>query len=264
MFKKYRTGELLNYLGVSRDTLRFYEEKGLLNPKKNDENNYRGYDIFDIYTIMIIDFYKKRGMAIQQIQTLLKESDIPHLQDLLESKKNELEKIIYNQQCMVKRIEETQKFSKDLCTNLNIFTIRPLPLYKVNGEVSDFIAVEEYENVLDIITSTNDDMLSQIMRYISFNENGVTGTKMLIVDTAEVKKENDVYLQYPKCLYTIVEEKQPQNEQIDIMEKMHKASYQYANTHGLKLTGEAFAMIRLITYKANKIQAYMEIYIPFE
>ncbi|WP_160317717.1 MerR family transcriptional regulator [Pseudobacteroides cellulosolvens] len=46
MFKKYRTGELLKYLGVLRDTLRFYEEKGLLNPEKNDENNYRSYSVF--------------------------------------------------------------------------------------------------------------------------------------------------------------------------------------------------------------------------
>lgn len=264
MFKKYRTGELLSYLGVPRDTLRFYEEKGLLNPKKNDENNYRSYDIFDVYTIMIIDFYKKRGMTIHQIQDLLKESEISDLQNLLKDKNNELEKLIYNQQCMVKRIEETLKFCKDLNNNLDVFTIKSLPLYRINGEVSDFIAVEEYENVLDVIKSINDDMLSQIMRYISFNENGVTGTKMYIVNTTEAKNENDVYLQYPKCLYTIVEEIQPQNQQIDIMERMHKASFEYANTHGLKLVGEAFAMIRLITYQANKIQAYMEIFIPFE
>lgn len=255
---------MLNYLGMSRDTLRFYEEKGLLNPKKNDENNYRNYDIFDVYTIMIIDFYKKRGMKINQIKALLKESDISELQNLLKDKKNELESMIYNQQCMLKRIEETQEFSKGIKDNLNIFTVKPLPLYIVNGEVSDFIAVEEYENVLDVINSTNSDMLSQIMRYISFNENGVISTKMFIVETTKEKKEHNYYLQYPKCLYTIVEEVQPQNEQINIMDRMHKVSYEYANTHGLKLIGEAFAIIRLVTCKTNKIHSYMEIFIPFE
>lgn len=264
MFKKYRTGELLNYLGVPRDTLRFYEEKGLLSPKKNNENNYRSYDIFDVYKIMIIDFYKKRGMTMHQIQGLLKSCDVQDMQCLLENKKNELEKMIYDGQCMAKRIEETQKFSRDLSSNLNVFTIRPLPLYRINGEVSDFLAVEEYENVINVMNSNNDDMLSQIMRYISFNKNGITGTKMLIVDASEVKNENDNCLQYPKCLYTVVEEIQPQNEQVDLMERMHRVSYEYANTHGLRLLGEAFAMIRLITYKANETEAYMEIFIPFE
>ena len=103
MLKKYRTGELLNYLGVSRDTLRFYEEKGLLSPKKNDDNNYRNYDMLDVYKIMSIDFYKKRGMSIHQIQDLQKKSTVQDIQSLLEKKKKELEKMIYDWQCMVQR-----------------------------------------------------------------------------------------------------------------------------------------------------------------
>lgn len=264
MFKKYRTGELINYFGVPRDTLRFYEEKGLLKPKKNNDNNYRGYDILDIYNLMVIDFYKKRGMTIHQIQDLLKKSDVQDMQSLLVSKRNELEKMIYDAQCMLKRIEETQEFSKDLDSNLNRFTVKSLPLYRINGEVSDFIAVEEYENVKDIMNSNNDDMLSQIMRYISFDKNSVIGTKMLIVESAEVQRENGFYLQHPKCLYTVEEEIQPQNEQEDLIKRMHRLSSEYANKHGLRLLGEAFAKIRLITYKDNKIKAYIEIFIPFE
>ncbi|WP_312369553.1 MerR family transcriptional regulator [Lachnoclostridium sp.] len=264
MLKKYRTGELLSYLGVTRDTLRFYEEKGLLSPKKNSENNYRSYDIFDIYNIMIIDFYKKRGMSIHQIQDLLKKSDVQDIEYLLENKKKELEKVIYDGQCMMKRIEQAQLFNRDLSSSLNEFTIKPLPLYRVNGEVSDFIAVEEYENVIDIMNSNNNDMLSQIIRYITFNKNSVTGTKMLIVDATKVKNENDIFLEYPKCLYTVTEEIQQQNEQEDLMERMHRLSSEYANTHGLRLLGEAFAMIRLITYKENKAKSYIEIFIPFE
>lgn len=114
MLKKYRTRDLLNYFGVPRDTLRFYEEKGLLNPKKNSENNYRNYDIYDIYNLMIIDFYKKRGMTIHQIQNLSNISDAQDMESLLRNKKNELEKLIFDTQCMLKRIEETQEFSRNL------------------------------------------------------------------------------------------------------------------------------------------------------
>ncbi len=67
MLKRYHTSDLIKFFGVPRDTLRFYEEKGLLNPVKNSENNYRNYDMFDIYNLMIVDFHKKRGMTINQI-----------------------------------------------------------------------------------------------------------------------------------------------------------------------------------------------------
>ncbi|WP_207642390.1 hypothetical protein [Pseudobacteroides cellulosolvens] len=182
----------------------------------------------------------------------------------MESKKNELEKMIYDGLCMLKRIEETQRFSMDLSSNFNTFSIKALPLYRVDGEVSDFATVEEYENVIDIIYSNNADMLSQIMRYISFDINGINGTKMIIVDAVDEKEDNGVFLQYPKCFYTVREEVQPPKERSDLMAIMHKLSYEYANEKGLRLLGEAFAIIRLITYKANETKSYMEIFIPFE
>lgn len=265
MYKKYRTGELLEYLGITRDTLRFYEERGLLNPQKCNDNNYRNYDIMDVYNIMIIDFYKKRGMSINQIQDLIKDSNFSDVKSQLQNKKNELEKMIFDMQCMAKRIEDTQIFMDEMMSNLGVFTVKPLPLYRVRGELSDFIAVEEYKNVLDVLNSNNDDMLSQILRYISFDENGVKSTKMLIVDTAGPLNEKEAdLLRYPRCLYTVSEELQPNYRQEDLMTKMHRESAEQARSLGLRLTGEAFAMIRFITYHSKEIRAYIEVFIPFD
>lgn len=43
----YTIGQVVEFLGVSRDTLKFYEKKELLNPK-NSENGYRKYNHLDI------------------------------------------------------------------------------------------------------------------------------------------------------------------------------------------------------------------------
>ena len=45
--KKYSIGEVSLRLGLSRDTLRFYEKKGIIQPKK-EENGYRSYTYDDI------------------------------------------------------------------------------------------------------------------------------------------------------------------------------------------------------------------------
>lgn len=264
MYKKYRTGELLEYLGITRDTLRFYEEKGLIKPQKCSDNNYRNYDIMDIYNIMILDFYKKRGMSINQLQDIIKDSNIDDIKYKLQNKKSELEKMIIDLSSMEKRIEGTQIFLDEMISNLDVFTIKPLPLYRIKGELSDFIAVEEYKNVLDVFNSNNDDMLSQILRYISFDEKGVRSTKMLIVDHAEQCNENVAeLLQHPKCLYTVAVESQPNNQREDLMMRMHKASAEQAQLLGLRLTGEAFAMIRFITYHSKETRTYIEIFVPF-
>ncbi|HDR8036747.1 TPA: MerR family transcriptional regulator, partial [Bacillus cereus] len=39
----YTIGQVAKFLGVSRDTLKFYEEKNLVKPKQDIENGYRKY-----------------------------------------------------------------------------------------------------------------------------------------------------------------------------------------------------------------------------
>lgn len=262
MFKKYSTGDLLTYFGITRDTLRYYEEKGLVKPAKNWENNYRGYSIFDIYQLMMIDSYKKRGMTIHQIQKQLKDSSTEDLVNQLQIKKDELEKMIVDAQCMLKRIEGTQGFVKELEHNLNVFSVKSLPRYKVQGEVSDFIAVEEYESVKDVISANHEDLFSQLLRYVSFDDRNVLSTKLLIVSESDDKNSVGEYLDYPKCLYTVVT--QSFDNEVDLDKEMYQLSKAYAEAHHLKLKGEAFATIRLVICEKSTVKTYIEVFIPFE
>ena len=42
MEQQYKIGDVSQKLGISRDTLRFYEKKGVIHPEKQ-ENGYRYY-----------------------------------------------------------------------------------------------------------------------------------------------------------------------------------------------------------------------------
>ena len=82
----YNIGEVSKYLGISRDTLKFYESKGLINPKKNSGNGYREYDHFDIYDITTINFYREIDIEIKRIQEIKKNMSIEDLEFLLQEK----------------------------------------------------------------------------------------------------------------------------------------------------------------------------------
>ena len=43
MKNRFLIGEVSEYLGVSRDTLRYYEKDGLIGPVKRTDNGYRNY-----------------------------------------------------------------------------------------------------------------------------------------------------------------------------------------------------------------------------
>ncbi|MBJ8007907.1 MerR family DNA-binding transcriptional regulator [Bacillus cereus] len=61
----YTIGQVAKFLSVSRDTLKFYEEKDLVKPKQNIENGYRKYNHFNIYDITTVNFYREMDIEIK-------------------------------------------------------------------------------------------------------------------------------------------------------------------------------------------------------
>ena len=65
---------MFRHLGFTRETLRYYEEIGLLSPKRSQGSQYREFDLYDMSRLMSIDFYKKRGFSPVEMKGLLKET----------------------------------------------------------------------------------------------------------------------------------------------------------------------------------------------
>ena len=59
----YQIHELAKLFGLHPDTLRYYEEKGLLHPERR-ENGYRVYRIRDICTLNIVRAQRELGVPV--------------------------------------------------------------------------------------------------------------------------------------------------------------------------------------------------------
>jgi DNA-binding transcriptional MerR regulator len=66
-------GELVKRSGLSKDTIRFYEKKGLiaLNKKQRRENNYKEYPDQVLDRLMLIIKIKEMGFTLNEIDTFL-------------------------------------------------------------------------------------------------------------------------------------------------------------------------------------------------
>lgn len=56
--------------GITKKNIRFYEEQGLLCPRRNAENGYRNYSQEDVAVLQRIRLLRKLGMPIEEIRTL--------------------------------------------------------------------------------------------------------------------------------------------------------------------------------------------------
>ncbi len=62
---------VINATGLSRETLRYYEKMGLLNPQRQATNDYRLYTADDLERLEFIFRTKKAGFTIRRIRELL-------------------------------------------------------------------------------------------------------------------------------------------------------------------------------------------------
>ncbi|MGM9946564.1 MerR family transcriptional regulator [Floccifex sp.] len=59
-------------VGLSKKSIRYYEEMGLINPERNSNNGYRFYNEFDIRQLKIIKFLRELGVPIQELKKVIK------------------------------------------------------------------------------------------------------------------------------------------------------------------------------------------------
>lgn len=109
MKEKYKIGELSKLTGTSIDTIRFYEEKGLLIPKFRAALGVRFYDGTAINTLSFIHTAKELGFSLSEISDFL---------EIKTTKSEEcslaLEKIVIKEADIDKKIRELKKIKKAL------------------------------------------------------------------------------------------------------------------------------------------------------
>ena len=68
---KYTIKQIADLAGISRRTLHFYDEKGVLKPSSIGKNGYRYYDDDALLRLQQILFYREIGLELQQIKHIL-------------------------------------------------------------------------------------------------------------------------------------------------------------------------------------------------
>lgn len=97
----YSTGEVAKKLGITKDSLRYYEKEGLLPPIKRDSSGHRAFSESDVEWIFLIRCLRDTDMQISKIKKYVSllmgsgsESIFERRQILLEHKTFLKEKII--------------------------------------------------------------------------------------------------------------------------------------------------------------------------
>lgn len=100
-----RINKVEELVGITKKNIRFYEEKGLITPARNEENKYRDYSEEDVETLRKIKLLRQLSIPIEEISKLQK--GYLTLEDCMRRHKIFLE-----------REEENIKQNKSICSQI--------------------------------------------------------------------------------------------------------------------------------------------------
>lgn len=87
---EYTINHLCKLFNLSRSTLLYYDNIGLLKPSKRGGNNYRKYSDDDIKRLEQICKYRQVGISLEEIKELIETSSEGVIKDILEKRLDEL------------------------------------------------------------------------------------------------------------------------------------------------------------------------------
>ena len=115
---EYTVQKLAALAGVSARTLRYYDQIGLLHPKREQENGYRIYGNAEVDALQQILFYKELGMELSDIRQILQNPSFDRLAALrshqkeLELRHSRLESLLCNVEKTIEQ-EEGKRIMSD-------------------------------------------------------------------------------------------------------------------------------------------------------
>ena len=129
--------EIVNEVGSTKRAIKYYEEKGLLSIKK-DDNGYRNYTREDIEILKKISIYRKLGIGIDDIKKLLATDDKKILLD------------IYHQKLQEKQTQDSElEALKEFIDNGNLDKANELLDYKtIENAIESMLPEEEWADYL--------------------------------------------------------------------------------------------------------------------
>ncbi|KPN89660.1 MerR family transcriptional regulator [Lysinibacillus sp. ZYM-1] len=263
----YTIGQVAKFLGISRDTIKYYEEKALVKPQQNSENGYRTYNRFDIYDLTTVNFYRELDLEIKKIQELRKGKSIEGIQLLLEEKEQEvLEEIAYKK-LLLKKLQIVKEDCQKIQQYLGTYTIKEMKPLAIMGTIDHYTAYEEYDALKENTDSLKKAViLTSLRRVIRFNEQGMQEDKFMIVKKLEENEKalDEQVLFHPKCLYTVIEDGRWSTGGKNTDDKVEATIRKVAKENGYELLGLVYINLLLATYEEGLERIFLEMYVPIK
>lgn len=244
------------------------KKKGLIDPYKEEDSNYRYYNIIQINHLMNIQKFQKYGYSLQEIKNLMMDKSMLHLEMSLEERQAHLQYEAFYMNLKLQSIHENihcmmqAQNAKQGC-----FIGKRPALYRLN-----------YQKKFELLTQEH--IQKELVKWLKYEDLTFMSGSVSLADmenghddfdfglcmdkqTAEFLniKENDV-VKYYEALPAIIfyYEASPMLD----MKAITKMVMEYAKQHNLRVCGESVSRVIFANWEKNDYFISHLVWIPIE
>lgn len=271
MYSKYTIGEISKLLGISSQTIRYYEKRHILEPVYLEGSKYRYYTTWDFHVLMRARYYIGLGFSLEEIAQLLSKEKIGTIDKSFEEQEKKIEdEILYklqllnqirkNREALLRYQDSEMKFS---------FKMRP-GIFRINTQ-KNYSLLEDTKN--KIVVNKLSKKASFLFSSAIFPKESIEkGDKSFFfglrieekfADFLKIEK-NEMIEYYPPtlCIHTYV-----QSSSTKVLSyKLLDGTLKYLNENGFKLAGDIITQIFFMSSSIEKKEhfSWHEVWVPIK
>lgn len=242
-------GDVEKITGISKDRLRYYEEKNLIVPERNDENSYRSYDISEVIKLFGIQLYRAMDMGVKEIQTVQEAGTPEEMRTVFAKRQDDIEAKIAELQrqndYVIRCISDCDKVKN----HLGKISIQKVSAFRLNDRLDGLLRVEEYEKFRDDPNGQKIIMRSFVRR-LELTPDGIVGNEVFVLEEDEGEQI--------ECMYTVVAEEIGSDP---MMETFARCT-EWMIENNISIGRYCYIRPLLISNLGGTIKSYLEVIAP--
>ncbi|MGL4362324.1 MAG: MerR family transcriptional regulator [Cellulosilyticaceae bacterium] len=268
MKEHYLIGQVARMMNVSSDTLRYYDKRGIVSPKKDHYTGYRYYTLEDLFALSYVLTFRDLDLPLDTIQSLMTNNRLEDFNILIDQQLSLIEKKINHFSLLREKLNTLKTHIETVHRMLGHAEVTynpPLIYHSLKTEwdegYADKLAEMESNPFISaptpaILINHNDLLNATFKVPLVFCISGIVNDLTTLNSLSSYN-----YIPPQKCIHTVIQtQEQSSYEQTtkNYLPKLEK----YLSTHHLTLSGTILASTIAFEHIDNSPYEYYELWIP--
>ncbi len=268
----YKIGELSYIFGLSNDAIRYYESRGILSPKRNEESGYRYYDSWDINFLLDCLWYRSFGFTVSEIEQMIHTDDLQDIEQRCRRRESKLIKSISEQQKLLKQVSHMHRRVSEAKLRLGQFSLEDSPEMvwqcqrsRITDEEGELVrgqgaeTVRQWTKYMELIGHTfimppkNEQVFNEYSWGFSLTPEQLSQLHMDIPDSA-------VYIPSYRSVYSVF----VAGDEGSFMKCIHDQVIDPVKAMGYRITNPPIGNLIVRVHENGEMRRYIEVWVPIE